>query len=64
VRKYWTLRKRHDPRVDKWSETDHVQELRCPWCDQLFELKLKIYLSFTHDSIYMFDDLTLLFTFE
>ena len=27
-------------------------------------LKLKIYLSFTHDSIYMFDDLTLLFTFE
>jgi hypothetical protein len=28
------------------------------------KLKLKIYLSFTHDSIYMFDDLTLLFPFE
>ena len=37
MRKYWTLRKRQDPLVDKWSETDHVQELRCPWCDQLFE---------------------------
>ena len=26
--------------------------------------EMKIYLSFIHDSIYMFDDLTLLFTFE
>ena len=31
---------------------------------RFLKLKLKIYLSFTHDSIYMFDDLTLLFTFE